>query len=478
MRLRARILGLSLLLAGCAHYPRNPALEPPYDPQGGYRFETLASDDRAADPDETFVVVTLSGGGTRAAAFSYGVLEALRDTDLGDSHRMLDEVDVISSVSGGSFAAAYYGLFGPDVFFRDFPDAVLHRSIETDLALRVAAPWNWPRLLSPWFSRGDLADEYYDEHIFQHRHYADLPRRRPFIVLNATDISLGAQFSFTQEHFDRLCSNLDGVTVSRGVTASSAFPLAFAPLTLDNRPKASCGYEAPLWVELAEQDFDLSPERWTLARTWRAYEDADRRPFIHLSDGGLADNIGLRIVGSGLQGGNPLEIYEKASRREIHRLVVIVVDAKPRDDPEADRSPRPPGLVEVLNAAASRPMENYSADTIELVRMWFDEWDRAARDFAAIRGRCDGLATPALQQRCRADMHVTDADRPPHPELALIHVRFEAIPDAAARERMESVGTRLQLPREQVDELVEWGRRLLLESDVYRSLVAEIQDGG
>jgi len=476
LSIRLASLVLGLLVAGCAHYPANPPLAPPFDPLGGYRFETLGSD-ASPDPDGTFVVLTLSGGGTRAAAFAYGVLEALRDTEIGDSRRMLDEVDVISSVSGGSFAAAYYGVFGSEAFFRDFPDAVLHRTIETDLALRVAAPWNWPRLLSPWFSRSDLADEYYDAEIFGHRRYADLPHRRPFIVLNATDLSLGAQFSFTQEHFDCLCSDLDGVHISRGVTASSAFPLAFSPLTLDNRPKESCGYETPLWVELALQDFELAPERWALARSWRSYEDAEKRPFLHLSDGGLADNIGLRIVASGIQGGNPLEIYEKASRGEIRRLVVIVVDAKPRDDPKADLSPRPPGVVDVLNAAATRPMENYSADTVERVREWFDEWDRAARDFDAVRGRCDAKATAAQRERCRVDMHVTDADRPPHPELFLVHVRFEAIPDDDARHRLESVSTRLQLPSEQVDELVEWGYRLLIDSDVYADLVSRLRRG-
>ncbi|HVP31854.1 MAG TPA: patatin-like phospholipase family protein [Myxococcota bacterium] len=456
-------------IAACAHYPVNPPLEPPFDAHSGYRFEALSAD--TPDPDRNFVIVTLSGGGTRAAAFAYGVLETLSETEIGGGRRLLDEVDVISSVSGGSFAAAYYGLYGQEAFFRDFPDAVLHRPIERDLALRVAAPWNWVRLLSPWYSRSDLADAYYDEHIFGRRTFADLPRKRPFIVLEATDLSLGARFPFTQEHFDRLCSNLDGVTVSRGVTASSAFPLAFTPLTLDNRPKASCGYTAPAWVELAEQDFEDAPERWSLARTWRDYEDAGRRPFVHLSDGGIADNIGLRIVGSSIDGGDSLGIFAGANARAIQRLVVIVVDAKPRSDPEADLSPRPPGLVDVLNAAATKPMENYSADTVERVRLLFDEWDRAASDFDAMRARCDAMVAPSARERCRRAMHVTDADRPPHPELTLIHVRFEAIPDADARRRLEGVPTSLELPREQVDELVKWAHQLLESSPEYRALV-------
>ena len=58
--------------------------------------------------------LSFSGGGTRAAAFSYGVLETLRDTEItynNETSNLLSEVDVISSVSGGSFTSAYYGLY-------------------------------------------------------------------------------------------------------------------------------------------------------------------------------------------------------------------------------------------------------------------------------------------------------------------------------------------------------------------------------
>jgi NTE family protein len=64
-------------------------------------------------------MLTFSGGGTRAAALAYGVLETLRDTPIkidGKTARMLDEVDLISSVSGGSFTSAYYGLHGDGIF--------------------------------------------------------------------------------------------------------------------------------------------------------------------------------------------------------------------------------------------------------------------------------------------------------------------------------------------------------------------------
>jgi len=433
----ASVLALTVLSA-C--YPANPALRRPFDPQQGYRFIALEPAPPRND-DETFVVLTFSGGGTRAAAFAYGVLEALRQTTLGDGRTLLDEVDVISSVSGGSFAAAYYGLF-PERFFTRFRDDVLYRRFEYGIGARLLAPWNWPRLLSPNFGRSDLAAEYYDETIFEKRTFATMPKQRPFIILNATDIGIGAQFSFTQDHFDRICSNLDDVSVARAVTASSAFPVVFSPLTVTNFGAGACDYEPPPWVIRAEHgDFAANPQRFDLARNWRSYEDATRRPYIHLSDGGLSDNIGLRAIDNAIWSTASIPVMNKVNNRETKRLIVIVVDAKPRTEAPADHRARPPGVFTVLNAAATNPMENYSSDTVERLRREFKDWDPK-------------LAKPYL-----------------------FHIRFDAIPDEAAKQSLLEVDTRLQLSREQVDLLVTWGRRLLLGNEDYRTLVEETLDG-
>ena len=109
------------LLGGCtAHYPVNDRIHQA-EPKRGYYVD----DPRATRRSESLLVLlAFSGGGTRAAAFSYGVLEKLARTEIiwdGRRRRLLDEVDLISSVSGGSFTAAYYGLFG-DRIFEDFEE--------------------------------------------------------------------------------------------------------------------------------------------------------------------------------------------------------------------------------------------------------------------------------------------------------------------------------------------------------------------
>ena len=125
------ILFLStFVLIGCAHYPTNAKLDN-FDKDEGYRYQNILSPENS---DSLLVILAFSGGGTRAAAFSYGVLEKLRATEIiweGKKKRLLDEVDVISSVSGGSFTSAYYALYR-DKIFADFES----RFLKTILAAR------------------------------------------------------------------------------------------------------------------------------------------------------------------------------------------------------------------------------------------------------------------------------------------------------------------------------------------------------
>lgn len=228
------LLAVLLLASGCAHFQRNAPLVS-RDPSSGYRFRQTDSPTNSSD---LLLMLAFSGGGTRAASLSYGVLEELARTPVGaegKQHRLLDEVDSISSVSGGSFTAAYYALWG-DRIFSDFEPQFLKKDVQTGLLLRVLAPWNLVRLASPAFSRSDLAAEYYDHLLFKDATYADIMAQggRPFLCINATDVASGARFEFTQDEFDLIRSDLSQFPVSRAVAASSALPMYLTPVTLKN----------------------------------------------------------------------------------------------------------------------------------------------------------------------------------------------------------------------------------------------------
>lgn len=496
MTRRGRPIGVSGLLwalliptmAGCSYfsYPPNPLLRD----RGGsapYRFTTVLPPEAAAPEDETLIILTLSGGGTRAAALAYGVMRELDRAKIGGgTTSLLDEVDVISSVSGGSFAAAYYGLFGKGEFFTDFKKDVLDRPIQCDLIWAVLAPWNWPRLLSPYFGRSDLAAEYYDDEIFRGRTFADMPRRRPFVVLNATDMTLGAQFTFTQDDFDKICSDLSPVKVARAVTASSAFPGGFTPLTVNNYAKADCGYQSPGWFRTAAADIDNLPSRYDRYATGKEYE-RDDRPYLHLFDGGLSDNIGLRGAILALSStDSPWKLRKKIQDEHIKRVVVIIVDGKPKAEPELDRSARPPGLLSVVTASGTNPMENYSADSIDLLEAKFYEERRLQAIWETDRRRCGEFAAQqcagrrhragcetTLRERCYDQFGVGDRDRVHYPELYRIYVRFAAA-DEGARAQLNAIPTTLQLKSAQVDLLIEQGAALLHQTDGFKSLEKDL----
>jgi len=247
---------------------------------------------------------------------------------------------VISSISGGSFPAAYYALRGRKIF-DEFPDRFLYRPIQSDLLRLALTPTSWLRLAGPSYGRSDLAAEFYDREVFGGGTYADVIARgrRPFVVLNATDMTSGAQFPFDQDEFDLLCSDLAGVPLARAAAASSAFPGGLTPLTFRNYA-GSCGYEQPAWVALAAADH---ASRVNARRTARAEvrlslaAPGPARPYIHLTDGGVADNLGLRgPLDAIVSVDHSWSVMRLIDRDKVDKLVVIVVNAA--TSPAGDRA--------------------------------------------------------------------------------------------------------------------------------------------
>jgi NTE family protein len=321
--LAAFIFG-TLVATGCAHYPVNQPLKQ-LDPQTGYRGKYMGA---PGNSENLLFYLTFSGGGTRAAVFSYGVLEELRKTEVvidGNKRRLLDEVDGISSVSGGSFTAGYYGLFG-DRIFEDFESKFLKKNIQGALAARTFLnPINWFRLSSTYFDRSDLAAEYYDKHVFEGGTFGDLAARKgPIIVMNATDMTHGTRIGFTQDVFEVICSDLSRFPVARAAAASSAVSMLLSPITLRNYA-GTCGYKMPEGFKEMLKDRAISERQFYLANNFSVYLDSEKKPYIHLVDGGVADNLGLRAILDRvlLQGsvwelikGTPRETVNESPRRK------------------------------------------------------------------------------------------------------------------------------------------------------------------
>lgn len=218
------LIGVAIITVGCAHYPINHPIKE-FQPNAGYRAAQVKDPENS---DHLLMFLTFSGGGTRAAALSYGVLEELKKTEVvidGKRRRLLDEVDGISAVSGGSFTAGYYGLFGERIF-QDYESKFLKKNIQGALtAGTFFNPVNWFRLYSDNFDRSDLAAEYYDKHVFEGKTFGDMAARKgPMIMMNATEMTHGIRIGFNQDAFDLICSDLSRFPVARAAAASSSVP--------------------------------------------------------------------------------------------------------------------------------------------------------------------------------------------------------------------------------------------------------------
>jgi NTE family protein len=440
-------LAVTVLALGCsALRVANQPLQH-WEPDHGYRPSRVASERPTGD---LFLLLAFSGGGTRAASLAYGVLQELRDTPIetgAGTGRLLDEVDAITSVSGGSFAAAYYGLHG-DGIFEDFETRFLRRDVQSRLILSLFNPLNWLRMAVRGLDRSELAVRYYDREIFDGATFADLlAARGPMLRINATDLGAGYHFTFFQPQFDLLCSDLSSFSVARAVTASSAVPVAFSPIVLRNYA-GQCGFVRPPWLDAALRERATNPRRFRAATIVDEWLDASKHPYLHLLDGGIADNIGLRgPIENVLLVGGVDERLRQIDSAVPRQLVVIVVNAEVHKQPHFTLASAAPGLANVLGTVSGAEIRATNFDTLELMRETLKQWARE------LPRRPDG-------RRVRT---------------SLITIGFDLIEDADERDFFNGLPTSFRLPDETVDRLIAVARRLLRESEDYQELVRELR---
>lgn len=452
------LISAFILFIGCAHYIINDQSRN-FDSQSGYRFDTL--DSGPGNSDSLFVCLMFSGGGTRAAALSYGIMEALRDTVIridGREKHLLDEVDCISSVSGGSFTAAYYGLFR-ERLFEDFRVRFLECDIQGALTGRLFNPVNWVRLASPYFSRIDMAAELYDSDIFDAATFERLQSNtRPFLILNATNLGADRRFEFTQEYFDALGSRLDLYQVSRAVAASSAFPYLLTPISLKNYPVAE-GYTAPWWFENALTPKNWMTDRYNAAKNLSVYADKENR-YIHLMDGGLSDNIGARAILDAFDRGF---IRTRINQGAIRQLVLIVVNARTQSEDQLSRKEKPPGFFTVAEKTATVAMDNYSYDSVTELREALYARVQTQKDEQA----CVALLSKYCPQAPKPIPFAADID--PY----VIEINFEATSQISGEDPRYylDLPTSFKLSKEQVAKLIAIGPKLLQVAPQYQCLL-------
>lgn len=431
---------LLILSSACAHYNIDDKPLSQWSPELEKDIGKMVAGDRSP---ELLVLVTFSGGGTRAASFAYGVLQELADNEvmtLNGSRPLLKEIDMISSVSGGSFTSAYYGLYG-DRIFKDFEERFLRQDVQSQLLWRIARPINWFRLASSGYGKSDMAADYYDKILFNGATFADMLRPdAPTVIINSTELTTGSRVGFTLLFFDALCLDLKQYPVSRAVTASSAVPGLFSPITLEN-VAGSCGYKPPAWLAAALTD-EASTNRKAQAQDIKEYLDREKRPWLFLVDGGVSDNLGLRSFYNLFElGGNLQNTLKSINHANVKDILIITVDSHTKPKTAWAHKRLNPSLLQVLGSVSAVQIGRYSRDTMEIVRNGFEKW---------------------TEELSAAGHSVT---------FHFVEVSFAGVHNDDDRNRLEEIGTNFSLSDEQVDLLIASARQVLRQSSTFQDFL-------
>lgn len=407
--------------------------------------------------DELLVILTFSGGGTRAAALSYGVLEALSKIEIpgqpsqktAERHSLLDEVDIISSVSGGSFTSSYYGLYG-DRIFADYKDRFLYRNVQGELLWKLFWPGTWPKLLKKGYGRSNLAADHYDKILFDGATFNDFYRQRsPVVLIQSTDMVDGYIFTFSPYFFNIICSNLNKFPVSYAVTASSSFPGAFNGITLRNYA-GRCGFEKNPTIDEVLRTKDVMNNSYIIAKREAAYHDSQAKQYVHLFDGGVSDNLGLAGPSIPI-----LVLKEKGYGLEdiglgrTQKVVFIIVNSQVSSSKRFDilnLQQSTATTKQSISAAISTMMNNANFEKLYIFNQHIKE--------------ATAWSNPGSKSQ--------------QINFYTIHLSFNSIADDQERHFFENVPTSLSLPNETVDKIVAVAGRLLFQSEEFRRLVKDL----
>jgi NTE family protein len=219
--------------------------------------------------------LALSGGGSRAAAFHIGTLQGLAEVEL------LDAVDVVSSVSGGSvFAAAWFAAkwkgHDLDTFLRDMAKELAQGFVARSLNLRAM------KLLLPSYTRSSLLSETFDETLMYGMRLGDLPER-PLLCINTSVMNTGQVGKFSRHGFSSTGIHAPGGTqsstnptipltdfpIALAAAASAAFPVGLPPVYLKRGKHIPDGWGGP----------NLATHRR-----------------VALTDGGVLENLGVQTL--------------------------------------------------------------------------------------------------------------------------------------------------------------------------------------
>jgi NTE family protein len=454
-----RIVACSALLVACTQIIHNDPINQPLAPGAAVSPEFGREVDTFYD--DTVIALSFSGGGTRAAAFSYGVLTGLDQTPMPNRPiSLLDRVDFVTGVSGGSVLAAYYGLKKRKAL-ADFKERFLLRNPEESITTQIHL-LNISRGLQGGINDATQFPKWLDDNLFDHATFRTLLyQRRPFVWINASDIYSRTPFVFGRVIFNALCSDITNYPVSLAVAASAAVPVIFAPVVIQSFP-GGCASPLPGWVARARANPDAPPLLKLFADALERYHSGQVR-YVKLLDGGIVDNYGLAgLTIARLASDTPYGPLEPEEGVKIRRLLFLVVDAGRAPSGSWAQTVEGPTGVTLVTAVSDTATESGAVGSYSSFQDTVQEWQDSV-----INWRCKLSAADRRRFGAPAAWNCRDV------KFMVGRISFDQFdPQRAAA--LNAVETNFHLPPDQVELTINAGRDALNTNGVFRQFLQSL----
>jgi NTE family protein len=401
--------------------------------------------------------VSVSGGGTRAATLGRAVLLGLNQYRMSDGHTLADNIIAVSAVSGGAMTAAAFVADGVGGLGPSFRQNVLKKNLENIFLKEI--------FLDPstWSNRASSFESFFDTAFLYERRYSDLSTNRdaPFLFLNTTDIVSGRTFTFSQQQMADLCADLNPMKLSIAVAAAGNFPFASTDIEFKNYQSGSpaCDDPTPGAVDVNLPYADLRATTETRYRNQMRLARPGAEPstlarpieWLHLFDGGLADNLGVRPIIRVLT----REMLSELARNGVDDIILVQVNARsdPPEPKDTERgSPKfvslPPGDSDLVVETSYGPIDRVTA-----------------------------LSTLLAMEHLDAIFASWPAGQRPFPQkLYPIIIDFDELQDPILRDKVKSIETQTALNDDLLQKIEKAGRTLLAQDPCFHAFVSDARE--
>ena len=453
------LMAASLTLGACATVHNLPLNQPSANPLAGTLIQAAQAAERKDDTGDTVIGLAFSGGGTRAAAFAYGVLKQLERTPTPHTggRDLLDHVGIVSGVSGGSVIAAYYGLKGRaalDDFRQQFLTQDVMAALNTDVSIG-----NINRALGGGVNTDNRLRDWFNAHLYHGATFKALIGRRPIVLINATDIYNHTPFLFAPVTFAAMCSDIADYPVAGAVAASAAVPGAFAPVVIESF-HGRCQTPMPPAIVQAAKMPGASPMLYAFAKGLERARTGQVK-YVKLLDGGLVDNYGLSgITIARAVSGTPYGPLRPKEAVRLRRLLFVVVDAGTGPQGDWSQTLEGPTGKELIGAVMDSMLDASKRSSYAAFQATLTNW----RD-QLVRWRC-GLKRAEVARLRGGGGRWSCHDV----KFTVLHVSFDEF-DTARAKQLDKIPTSFTLPAASVDALTAAGGDALKANATYSRFV-------